>query len=210
MSKRVKDFTDEEKAAIIARLQRVEPFRVAKEFDTTWQTVAAIGKAANKMTARRVRGTKAAAKNAVKEARRIKKLKTLQKREEILARAAEIGVTRAAEEAGISKWTIFQWRKQMKKAGIPVEPIKHVKVSGRSGEKGRNVKKGKGSAAASKATVSTELKAGKKVSRVSVGKLVRDNSVNISLEFENAKLRDRVAALTEQVEKLRAAIAKLA
>lgn len=209
MSKRVKDFTDEEKAAIIARLQRVEPFRVAKEFDTTWQTVAAIGKAANKMTARRVRGTKAAAKNAVKEARRIKKLKTLQKREEILARAAEIGVTRAAEEAGISKWTIFQWRKQMKKAGIPVEPIKHVKVSGRSGEKGRNVKKGKGSAA-SKATVSTELKVGKKVSTVSVGKLVRDNSVNISLEFENAKLRDRVAALTEQVEKLRAAIAKLA
>ena len=43
--KKAKDFTEEEKAAIIKRLKRAKPTKVAKAFDTTWQTVLAIKKA---------------------------------------------------------------------------------------------------------------------------------------------------------------------
>ena len=145
MPKHIKDFTDEEKAAIVARLKKIEPARVAKEFDTTWQVVVAIAKAANK--------TRTAA---------IK----LKKRAEILARAEEIGVTQAAEKARISRSTIFQWRK--------------------------------------KAGMSLKRKSKKVVEKKEVKK------THSSLELENAILRDKVASLTAQVEKLRAAIAKLA
>ena len=43
--KKAKDFTEEEKTAIIKRLKRAKPTKVAKAFDTTWQTVLAIKKA---------------------------------------------------------------------------------------------------------------------------------------------------------------------
>ena len=155
MPKRIKDFTDEEKAAIIARLKRIEPTRVAKEFDTTPQTVAAINNA--------VKGKKKATKKAPA-------IKMTKKRSAILARAEE--------EAGISKWTIFQWRKQMKKAGMPVTSLK---------------KKSK------KAVTKKEV----------VEQNVSTKNTS-SLELENAILKDKVASLTAQVEKLRAAIAKLA
>ena len=163
MPKRIKDFTDEEKAAIIARLKRIEPTRVAKEFDTTPQTVAAINNA--------VKGKKKATKKAPA-------IKMTKKRSAILARAEEVGVTQAAEEAGISKWTIFQWRKQMKKAGMPVTSLK---------------KKSK------KAVTKKEV----------VEQNVSTKNTS-SLELENAILKDKVASLTARVEKLRAAIAKLA
>lgn len=43
--KKAKNFTEEEKTAIIKRLKRAKPTKVAKAFDTTWQTVLAIKKA---------------------------------------------------------------------------------------------------------------------------------------------------------------------
>ena len=44
--KKAKDFTEEEKTAIIKKLKKARPAKVAKEFNTTWQTVLAISRAA--------------------------------------------------------------------------------------------------------------------------------------------------------------------
>ena len=44
--KKAKDFTDEEKATIIKKLKKARPANVAKKFNTTWQTVLAISRAA--------------------------------------------------------------------------------------------------------------------------------------------------------------------
>ena len=48
MLKHTKDFTDEEKIAIIEKLKKAKPAKVAEEFGTRWQTVLAIRRAAGK------------------------------------------------------------------------------------------------------------------------------------------------------------------
>ena len=61
----MKDFTDEEKAVIIARLKKARPAKVAKEFGTTWQTVRAIKKADDERALDLVRADKNRKKNKV-------------------------------------------------------------------------------------------------------------------------------------------------
>ena len=217
--KTIKDFNDDEKKAIIERAKRIEPARVAKEFGTSWQVVSAIMRAEKKGTSR----TKAKAQKEGKRAttRKAKTDGTVQKRNRgvkeaersvILARASEIGVTAAAAEAGISKWTIFQWRKVMKKAGIELPAIPRAKGSR---QKLAAKKEKTGETAAEKAVqavkASVAARASKEAPKETKGKRASTKSaVNGSLEFENAMLKEQVSALTRKVEKLRAALAQLA
>ena len=208
--KRIKDFNDEEKAAILARAKRIEPARVAKEFNTTWQVVVAIqkqaqkpakktqakasksGKAAKKVVKTK-KATKSAAAGTQKKTTRGSRF-TEQERLEILKRASEIGATNAAAEAGISKWTVFQWKKTMKKAGYDVPKSARGRVA---------------TSSAKKATKS-EAPAPKAKEELAAKVSTKKANAYSSLEFENALLKEKVATLTAQVAKLREAIAKLA
>ena len=188
--KKVKDFNDEEKAAIVARANRIEVARVAKEFGTTWQVVSAIQRAAKNAktkTKAKVQPKKAAAARSSDE-----------RRLEILKRASEIGITQAAAEAGVSKWTVFQWRKVMKKAGYDVPKAARVHTA-------QAAPASKGKAGVTKAVANT-LKA--KAPSLSLPE--RKSGVYSQLEVENEMLKQQVANLSAQVEKLRAALSTLA
>ena len=201
--KKIKDFNDEEKAAILARANKIELTRVAKEFGTTWQVVSAIQRASKtaarkakaktsaKKTApaKKVRAVKTSAKSSPKKAAR----SSDERRLAILQRASEIGVTQAAAEAGVSKWTVFQWRKLMKKAGHEVPRAARVRSTG---------KKTTVKAAPSTAKV--------KVKAAMPAMLVKKSGTYSQLELENEMLKQQVANLSAQVEKLRAAVSQLA
>ncbi|MBQ7196319.1 MAG: hypothetical protein IJS40_02805 [Synergistaceae bacterium] len=206
--KKIKDFNEEEKAAILARAKKIEAPRVAKEFNTTWQVVVAVMKQAQKATKKNKTKTaspkskavakKTTKKSAKKTADKGKRSSRFSEEEKlaILKRASEIGVPAAASEAGISKWTIFQWKKVMKKAGIEI-PKSLRKKAAPAGKVRASKQEAKSDANAPK------LKAAAKGTG-------RKTDIESSLEFENAILRDKVATLTAQVERLRAAVAKLA
>ena len=214
--KKVNDFNDEEKAAIAARAKRSELSRVAKDFGTTWQVVNAIKKAAEKPKSKVKVKAKAKAKPAAKtktparktakkaSTKSIAKPSSNERRLEILKRAGEIGVTQAAAEAGVSKWTVFQWRKVMKKAGYEVPPV----------PKGRSPKKTAAKTAAPKSTAkvsAAKTKAAPASPKVSAKPAAQKASSSYSsIEFENEMLKQKVAALTQQVERLRAALKELA
>lgn len=221
--KKVKDFSDEEKAAILARLKRIEPARVAKEFNTTWQVVVAIQNSTKKKAKPASRAAKKAEDKKgtkVKAAAVKRKHKSAtaaaDKRAAILARAEEIGVTSAAEEAGISKWTVFQWRKALKKAGMPVAPLKRKHTAA-----AKKTAKSKAAEPAAAAVVEApapkvrgkgKAKQSPAVSapKVTTVKEASARGTNMSLEFENALLKEKVELLNAQVAKLRAAVAQLA
>ena len=212
--KKVKDFTDEEKIAISARADKIELSRVAKEFNTTWQVVGAIQKAVHKEAAEKKQAKKQS-KKAVKEPVSKKKAPkteaassksrapkiTPEEKAAILARATEIGATEAALEAGISKWTIFQWRKTMKKAGQSIAPLARKKTSSNRAK-----------TPAKKATHAPEeaLKMPEAPKTKVKASATAKTEFNSSLEFENALLKEQIAALTKQNEKLRAALNQLA
>ena len=204
--KKVKDFNDEEKAAIVARANRIEVARVAKEFGTTWQVVSAIQRAAKNAktkTKAKVQPKKAAPakkSNAAKTKTVAKKAarSSDERRLEILKRASEIGITQAAAEAGVSKWTVFQWRKVMKKAGYDVPKAARVHTA-------QAAPASKGKAGVTKAVANT-LKA--KAPSLSLPE--RKSGVYSQLEVENEMLKQQVANLSAQVEKLRAALSTLA
>ncbi len=189
--KKVKDFNDEEKAAIAARAKRSELSRVAKDFGTSWQVVNAIQKAAQKSAkktksaatkAAQTRKSNAAKRNAPRNSRF-----TENERLAILQRATEIGVTNAAAEAGISKWTIFQWRKVLKKRGYDI-PKASRKRSSSFNRTAANIQ----------------------VNAAAVAKTDMRRGSYTPLEVENRLLKQQIENLTEQVKKLREALARLA
>ena len=184
--KKVSDFTAEEKIAISARADKIELSRVAKEFGTSWQVVSAIQRAAKSAVAKAK--SQAAKKlsapqnsNAAKAPR-----SNDERRLAILKRASEIGVTAAAAEAGVSKWTVFQWRKIMKKAGYDIPRAARV------------VTKGPQAATAAQTLPTQFSMPGKK------------SGVYSQIELENEMLKQQVATLSEQLKKLRAALSQLA
>jgi len=204
--KKIKDFNDEEKAAILARANKIELPRVAREFGTTWQVVSAIQRAAKnagkkakvsaKKTAKAAPAKSAKTAKTVKAASKKAPRTSDEKRLAILKRASEIGITQAAAEAGVSKWTVFQWRKVMKKAGHDIPKAARVRGSAKTAAPAKTPAKNKPAANTAKAT---ELKLPAKKS-----------GVYSQIELENEMLKQQVATLTEQVEKLRAAVSKLA
>ena len=215
--KKVKDFTAEEKVAISARADRIELTRVAKEFNTTWQVVRAIQEAvhkeaANKKQAKKQvkkpaapagKAKKVTAAPAASDKKKAPKL-TDADRAAILERATEIGATEAAKEAGISKWTVFQWRKTMKKAGKVVAPIPRRK----SAPQAKNTKAPAPVKAPAVAVKKNVVKMPEAPKAAPAPK--KSEAVYSSLDFENRLLKEQVAALTKQVEKLRAAVNQLA
>ena len=190
--KKVKDFTEEEKAAILARAEKIELPRVAKEFNTTWQVVSAIQRSAKNTKNKKSKAAKVdkVKKNAAadKTARRSND----ERRLAILKRASEVGVVAAAAEAGVSKWTVFQWRKLMKKAGYSVP--RAAKVSKK--------------AVAVASTPKPE--AAEAVKTRTVTSAVNAKTSYSNIEFENEMLKQKLASLNEQVAKLRAALSALA
>ena len=192
--KSAKDFTPEEKAAILARAERIEFSRVAKEFGTTWQTVSAIRKQAKKEAtqkvdteAKKIKVEEKAKPNPQPSATGNKRSKdfTAEDKLKVLQRAAEIGLSRAAREASISRWVLMQWEKK----AIAQNPDLQLNIKHSKRSKPSSVKQ----AVEPKQPV------------VAVAVKTNDN-----LEVENAILKEKVAALTEQLEKLRAAVANLA
>ena len=220
-TKKIKDFTAEEKALILARADKIEPSRVAKEFNTTWQVVSAIQRDARKKAgqAKQAKESKKASKQKAAPSKKAGKAKAKhsdensakkklsnEEKNAILARANEIGATNAANEAGISKWTIFQWRKMLKKSGVAVEPLSRKKTT-TVPSSAKNVKNTKAKKSAPKTEETPSSEKVQKVSRPAKSKA--ENAPN-TLEFENALLKEQVASLTKQVEKLKAAISQLA
>jgi len=182
--KKIKDFNDEEKAAILARANKIELPRVAREFGTTWQVVSAIQRAAKnagkkakvsaKKTAKAAPAKSAKTAKTVKAASKKAPRTSDEKRLAILKRASEIGITQAAAEAGAAR----------------------VRGSAKTAAPAKTPAKNKPAANTAKAT---ELKLPAKKS-----------GVYSQIELENEMLKQQVATLTEQVEKLRAAVSKLA
>ena len=204
--KKVKDFNDEEKAAIVARANKIEAARVAKEFGTTWQVVSAIQRAAKnaanktkvsaKKTAPAKKSNTAKTKTAPKKAAR----SSDERRLAILKRASEIGITQAAAEAGVSKWTVFQWRKVMKKAGYDIPKAARVHVAQTSKTSGKPAAK----------VTAVKAKAAAPAKAASLKLPAKTSGVYSQLELENEMLKQQVANLSAQVEKLRAALSNLA
>lgn len=189
--KKMKDFNEEEKAAILARANKIDIARVAKEFGTSWQVVSAIQKAA-KNTDRKTKIDSATRKKSLASdakassaAKRIARIDD-DKRLEILKRASEVGVTEAATEAGVSKWTVFQWRKLMRKAGHDVPPALNIRNK-------------------TKVEVDTPQK-----TKTSISVPANKSGLYSQLELENEMLKQQVANLSEQIKKLRAALSQLA
>ena len=187
--KSAKDFTPEEKLAILARAERIEYSRVAKEFGTTWQTVSAIKKEATKKAEAEVKKVKAEEKPApvqptVATVNKRSRDFTAEAKLKVLQRAAEIGLSRAAREAGISRWVLMQWERKAIAQNPDIQlNIKHSK----------------------RAKAVPQVKQAVEVKQPVVE--VRESG---NLAVENAILKEKVAALTEQLEKLRAAVSKLA
>ena len=198
--KKVKDFNDEEKAAIAARAKKSELSRIAKDFGTTWQVVSAIAKAAAKPKVKPQNKTNAKPKAAAKK-------KPARK-----PAAAPKKAARSNKEAGVSKWTVFQWRKIMKKEGYVLPPV----AKGRSRKNAAAaVSTPKSTAKSTAKTKAPASKAKAAAPKVTATKTAPKNTAKpsgsySSLELENQILKQKLATLTEQVEKLRAAIAKLA
>lgn len=221
--KKAKDFSDEEKAAIAARAKRSELSRVAKDFGTTWQVVNAIMKAYQKPKTKAKAAAKTKAKTKTKVVKTAKKSKatptkiaprsSTERRLEILKRASEVGVTKAAAEAGISKWTVFQWRKIMKKEGYDLPPV----AKGRTARKAAKVTSPKVVAKAKPSEPKPVVRPAKPKPATAVKSVKPAKSVVTptkgsysSLELENEMLKQKISVLTEQVERLRAAITRLA
>lgn len=191
--KSAKDFTPEEKLAILARAERIEFSRVAKEFGTTWQTVSAIKREANKEATKKAETEVKKVKAEEKPAPIQPAIVTVNKRSrdftaeakiKVLQRAGEIGFSRAAREAGISRWVLMQWERKALAENPNLQlNIKHVKRS---------------------QPVAQVQKA------IEVKQPVVEVRESGNLAVENAILKEKVAALTEQLEKLRAAVSKLA
>ena len=194
-----KDFTPEERKAILARAAKVDLARAAKEFNTSWQAIAALQKAEQraKLKAKQKPAAKVKKAKTAKTAAATKVIKksgefSQKEKDAILAKARVHGFREVAAEYGTNWQTLASWNKQQKNMTASEDK---AKVKNRS-----RAKKAVEGAAVSVAAASKP--------EVSVGK-----SKNMSaeeLEIENAILKEKLAILTQQVEKLRIAVGSLA
>ncbi|MBR1486349.1 MAG: hypothetical protein IJ597_03740 [Synergistaceae bacterium] len=197
--KKVKDFSDEEKAAILARAEKIEVARVAKEFNTTWQVVSAIQRKAKNTKLKNAKSQKSKAANAKAPSSKTPHSSNVEKRLAILKRASEIGVIAAAAEAGVSKWIVFQWRKIMKKQGYDIPRAARVRTNSKAAVATKAAKTSRTPKVANKTTAPA----------TSITRVKATGSYS-SLELENEMLKQKIADLTAQVSKLRAALSALA
>ena len=192
-----KDFTPEEVKAILARAAKVDLSRVAKEYNTSWQAIMSLQKAEAAAKAKAKQQKAKGAKKTIETPKTIKRSEefTKKEKEDILERARKFGFREVAAEVGTNWQTLAYWNKQQKLTGsVPVD----TKPASKS--------KAKTSVSSDKKTekpkaVSTTATAASKSTKPA-------NSE--ALEIENAILKEKLAILTQQVEKLRAAVGSLA
>ena len=188
--KTTKDFTPEERKAIVARAAKIDLSRAAKEFNTSWQAIAALQKAAQREKLK-AKQKPAKAKLKVNAApKNIKRSNEFSQKEKdaILAKARIHGFREVAAEFGTNWQTLASWNKQQRNMAAALASDK------------TKAKTQKASGAVSATTA-------KKPSESS------SKSKNMSAEelgIENAILKEKVAILTQQVEKLRNAVGNLA
>lgn len=205
--KKVKDFNEEEKAAILERAKELGILKVAEEFGTTWQVVSAIRRAANQSTRKAKVKPVTKRRTSAKRSRSAKPIAkksgraTAEERLEILKRASEIGVTQAADEAGVSKWTVFQWRKLMRKAGQDVPKAPRVRTEAPKAPTAKSKSKSAITKVVAETLNSTET---------ALNFPANKSGVYSQIELENEMLKQQVANLSQQVNKLRAALSQLA
>lgn len=241
VKKGTKDFTPAERAAILARAEKVDLSRVAKEFGTTWQAVAAMQRAAKQSASSPKASSSSRASRtrtrslpgrrrakvippldpiieALPQTDQVRKSKdfTPEQRNAVLALANQIGVAKAARRANTTKWVIINWKKNSEQ-GLPLsrqtltrdQTIAQGKTEGaaHAPKTLRTLRAARAAAAqAQAAPVTSPVEVPAETPKpAAVSKSVRD-----TLEFENAILKDKVELLTEQVKKLRAAVASLA
>lgn len=214
VKKNIKTLTEEEKTAILKRAEKVDPRKVASEFGTSWQAVVALVHAkdkASKEEVETVRTRRNRMKNTSEKAEKkaaasvskpqedlssmpLKKSAdfTMEERLAVIARAGEIGLTKAAKEAHVNKYTITGWQRILKK---------HA-----------NAAKTEPEAAASEVAAEAVSSENPTVVKAHAERARKDisSSSSASLEVENVILKEKVAALTAQVEKLKAALNALA
>ena len=197
-----KDFTPEEVKTILARAAKVDLSRVAKEYNTSWQAIMSLQKAekAAKMKAKQKPAVKekknAKAVEAPKTIKRSEEF-TKKEKEDILERARKFGFREVAAEVGTNWQTLAYWNKHQRLTGsVPTDT--NVKPAA----------KPKVKAAAAAHAPKTEKPAAASTSATSTKPAKTANSE--ALEIENAILKEKLAILTQQVEKLRAAVGSLA
>ena len=202
--KAAKDFSLEEVQAILSRAEKVDLSRVAAEFGTTWQAVSALQKQAKNAKIKAKQKTEKPAKAPkVKKAKviplpksEVKKSSefTQAEKDAILERARKEGFREVAVAVGTNWQTLAAWNKQQKEnAAAPAQVKVKVQPKVRAAKPVSAPK-----APAVEAPKSTEILKKTKLAPSEV------------LEVENAILKEKLAMLTEQVEKLRAAVGSLA
>lgn len=193
-----KDFSEKEKAQIVARAQETSLNQAARDFNTTrWvvKTLLMRASAKNGKPARELaKPTKAREVEEVKEVKAVKEAKTsktskrrvftLEERAAIIKRADEIGLREAAEENNIAWQAIISWKysKPVKKSKSPTEIKAPVAVE----------------APVKEATV-TPI--------VPIVPTVATASKN--LELENHVLKNKVEILLKEFNRLKKAVADL-
>ena len=125
---------------------------------------------------------------------------TASERAMIIARAEEVGKFKAADEFGTSWQAIAAWMKKEGKNNGEAPVVKAKKTKKSAGKK--KIKK----------VTQKKVKAAQEVSAAPEVKKGAQEKKHKALppEFENFILKEKVASLTEQIEKLKAAIAELA
>ena len=197
--KTTKDFTPEERKLIIKRAKRAGSVKAAREYNTTWQAIEAWIRA------------EAANKNAKSNHTRIKKKFTRKEIKAILAKADEVGEKQAAEQFGTTTSAIGGWKKaamSAKQKAAQATTQKASKSSASSASpaspaKPKTAKKSTVNNQKQKAVTATAPKAPK-------AKSAGSSESKLSLELENAMLKERNAQLVQQVEKLKAMVADIA
>ena len=139
---------------------------------------------------------------------------TKEQKAEIIKRAEEVGINKAAEEFGSSWQAVAAMQREARAAGIL--PSKSPKSKGKLGNKPQAQKLAK-SAQGEAEQVSKEPVASIGETAVidtdeAVKSILKNNNTRkyTPLEIENAILREKVESLSQQVEKLRLAVSQLA
>ena len=218
--KAAKDLTPEERVAIVQRAKEIGPAKAAEEFGTTWQAVGALLKAERKAESGEASPKKGGKKRkhaSKKTDDSLKKKFTPEEVAAILARTDEVGAKQAAEEFGTTGYAIGGWRKAARmKAAIEAsdtpaprkerKPRKAAEKKPQPEPKPARVKAAKPTTAEVKAPAAPKPATPAKPLATVEAPATRHSA----LELENALLKEKLASLTDQVEKLRSAISQMA
>ena len=122
---------------------------------------------------------------------------TLEERDRILKRVAEVGMSQAAREFNTTRWVIMNWRDKLKKKQEQIRAEK-VKAEGKEvkPETVPSIKRTETVVASTAPVIPTQETA-----------LLATS--DLKLRVENARLKEKIISLTQEIERLRGAISVL-